>query len=183
MQKTNGLRFSILALIIAVVAGCSSVPMPKGNSKGYSSVRFINEKKSAEFQESDRSKEVNQVLQQAITEQFEAKGMDVLEQDADLIIAYLIIVQDKVATTTIDKHFGYRDTSEAIGKIHEKGIGGRDPEYVKKGALVIDLIDAKTMKLVYRNYATRGAGENLTGEALRTRLDEVTQEILTSFFK
>lgn len=183
MQKTNWLRFSILALIIAVVAGCSSVPMPKGNSKGYSSVRFINEKKSAEFHESDRSKEVNQVLQQAITEQFEAKGMDVLEKDADLIIAYLIIVQDKVATVTIDNYFGNRDTTEVLGKIHEKGLGGRDPEYVKKGALVIDLIDAKTMKLVYRNYATRGAGDNLTGEALRARLDEVTGEILNAFFQ
>ena len=183
MQKTNWVRFLILSLIIAVVAGCSSVSMPKGNSKKYSSARFINEKKSAEFYESDRSKEVNQVLQQAIAAEFEQHGMEVLKQDADLIIAYLIIVQDKVATTTIDKHFGYRDTSEAIGKIHEKGIGGRDPEYVKKGALVIDLIDAKTMKLVYRNYATRGAGENLTGEALRTRLSDVTEEVLTAFFK
>ena len=183
MQKKYWIRFSILALVIAGVAGCSSVPMPKGNSKKYSSVRFINEKKSAEFYESDRSKEVNQVLQQAISAEFKKHGMNVLEKDAELIIAYLIIVQDKVATTTIDNHFGYRDTSEAIGKIHEEGIGGRDPEYVKKGALVIDLIDAKTMKLVYRNYATRGAGENLSGDALRTRLTDVTQEILTAFFK
>ncbi len=182
MQKKGVVYFSILVLMLAGMAGCSSVPMPKGNSKGYSSVRFISEKKSAEFYESDRSKEVNQLLQKAITSEFEKHGMAV-DAGADLIIAYLIIIQDNVSTVAIDKHFGYRDTTEMLDMVHERGTGGRNPEYVQKGAVVIDLINAEKNKLIYRNYAVRGTAPGLSGEALQARLAEVAEETLAAFFK
>jgi hypothetical protein len=176
-------RYLIPLLAGALLAGCSSVPMPKGNSKGYSSVRFINEKKSALFYESDRSKEVNQQLQQAIAAQFEEKGMDVVEKGGDLIVAYLVIIQDNVSTTSINKHFGYRDSDKMVDKVHKRGTRGRYPEYVKRGAIVIDLLDAKTYKLVYRDYAVRGVNSSLPEEERRTKINEAVEETLASFFK
>ena len=39
-------RFVLLLLLATCVGGCASVPMPKGSSKKYSSVRFIQPNKA-----------------------------------------------------------------------------------------------------------------------------------------
>ncbi len=186
MQKITRPITTLLALTFTglVLAGCSSVPLPKGTSKGYSSVRFITEKKSAEFYESDRSKEANQLLQKAIREQFNTHGINVVETNANLVVAYLIIITDNVSTKAISKHFGYRDDADDIQKkVHNTRNWGRRPEYVKRGTVVIDLIDSKTGRLVYRDYAGGSISSSLAPDILESRINQAVQDSMTAFFQ
>lgn len=185
MQK-KGLfigRVVVFMLLGAILAGCSSTPdMPKGKKKGYSTVRFIKAKKSDAFQLANE--ETNEMLQQSISSELKRQGLDMVDANSDLIVAYLIILQNNVATTSINEHFGYMGDANALVELaHEKGMEGRYPEFVKKGALVIDLIDAKTNKLIYRDFAARGIDTSLSDEARRAKLDGVVKETLAAFFR
>jgi hypothetical protein len=57
------------------------------------------------------------------------------------------------------------------------------PESVQKRALVIDLIDAKTYKLVYRNYALSGMLSHLSEQERQEHIDTGVAQTLQQFFK
>ena len=114
----------------------------------------------------------------------EKHGLQVAEgSNADLIVAHLIIIQDNVSTTYNNQYFGYRSFSELVDLAHKKGMKNQYSEYVQKVGLVIDLIDAKTHKLVYRDYAVGGAMPNATEEERRVVISKAVAETLQRFFR
>jgi len=96
-------------------------------------------------------------------------------------VGYLVIVGNNVATTSINDYFGYGD--DAAG-LHDKAqaayTSNKNPNYFEAGTLVIDLIDAKTFKLLKRGYASRPLLRNLPVDARAARLQEVVDEILAN---
>jgi uncharacterized protein YceK len=172
-------------LLLAAISGCSSIPTPKGSSKGYSTVRFIAPKKAIDVDETERVLTANRMVHESITAQMENHQLKVVEQgDADLVVAYLIVIQDNFSTTSINQYFGYRDdASDIVDKAHSKGLSGRQLERFKRGALVIDLIDAKTLKLVYRDFAVNGISSRDPDEVRQKKINDAVQEALASFFK
>lgn len=178
-------RLFLLLLLTVCLGGCSSVPMPKGTSKGYSTVRFINPKTAINADETERALTANRMIHEAITAQMENHKLKVVPQgDSDLVVAYLIIVQDNFSTTSINQYFGYRDdASDIVDKAHSKGLSGRQLERFKRGALVIDLIDAKTLKLVYRDFAVSGISSRDPDEVRQKKINEAAAEALQNFFK
>lgn len=178
-------RFLLTLFLLAAISGCSSVPMPKGTSKGYSTIRFINPKQAIEVDETERALAANRMIHEAITAQMEDHGLRVVQQDdVDLVVAYLLIVQDNVSTTSINQYFGSRDdASDIADKAHTKGLSGKQMERFKRGALVIDLIDAKTLKLVYRDYTVRGISSRDPDEVRQKKINEAVAEALQKFFK
>ena len=171
-------------LLLAILSGCtSSIPMPKGTQKGYSSARFINPKKLEGLAATDKSVNLTRMIKEAITQEFTSHGMELLDQNADLIIAHLVIIQDNVLTTSINQYFGYQDNSEILAEAHKRRVDKGQPEYLKKGALVIDLIDAKTSQLIYRDYGIRNTVANLSEEEKQVRINEIVSGILANFFK
>jgi uncharacterized protein YceK len=178
-------RLFLFLMLTVCVAGCSSVPMPKGSSKGYSTVRFINPKTAINADETDRALSANRMIHEAITEQMENHKLKIVQQgDSDLIVAYLIIIQDNFSTTSLNQYYGYRDdASDVVDKAHSKGLSGKQLERFKRGALVIDLIDAKTLELVYRDFAVSGISSRDPDDVRQKKIKEATAQALQKFFK
>jgi hypothetical protein len=125
---------------------------------------------------------VDQMVQAAISTEFEKQGLNMSDADADLIIAYLLITQDNVSTATMSEYFSYqRDAIKISDKAHTKGIMKRDS--FETGAIVIDLIDAKTNELIYRNFAKRELRQNVSDEQRVMRIQSAVEETLADFFR
>ena len=179
-------RVGLCGLAALLFGGCAtSVEMPKGRSKGYASARFIRLENPARPSGTETSQAVNAMIQEAIAAQFANHGLRIAETDADLIIAYLLIIQDNVSTRTIDEYFGYgRDTDGIAELAQERGVvKSNRPERFEAGAIVIDLLDARTNRLVYRSYARRDMVENVSDPVRRARIDDAVAEALAPFFR
>lgn len=178
----------MLVGVAGVLASCSSskVAMPKGSSKGFHSVRLVRTTPSTDTRNFDADrKKVNDVIQKAMAAEFTAKGIAVNDGQADLIAAYLIVLQNNAATTTINDYFGSGRNADAIAMAaHEAWVNkGNRVDSFEAGTLVVDLIDAKTNKLVYRNYSRRDIHDNLPESQRRQRVNQMVAEALAPFFK
>jgi len=178
-------RLFLFLLLTAGIGGCASIPMPKGTSKGYSTVRFIAPKTAIEADGREPALTANRMIHEAITAQMEDHGVKVVQQgEADLVVAYLLIIQDNFLTTSINQYYGYRDDgADILDRAHAKGISEKQLERFKRGALVIDLIDAKTLELVYRDYSVRAVNPRDPEEVRQTRVEDAVAETLQNFFK
>lgn len=183
IQLSRTVRFILLPILTVWIAGCSSVPMPKGSSKGYSSVRFVAPNEPLADDKLPQFVEAHQMIKKAISDQMEQHGLKVVESDADLIVAYLIILQDNVSTSYSNQYYGYQDFMDIVNLAHEEGMKKSYPEKVEKRAVVIDLIDAKTFKLVYRDYAVTGPVANLSEADRQDVINKVVATALQRFFR
>ncbi|MDF7823029.1 DUF4136 domain-containing protein [Pontiellaceae bacterium B12227] len=176
-------RFALLTLLAACFTGCTSVPMPKGTSKGYSSVRFIAPNKPLGSDNAPIFIESNQMIKEAVSNEMKKNGLTVVDNNADLIIAHLIILQDNSSTSYSNQHFGLQDFSELVDLAHKEGMKKHFPERVLKRALVIDLIDAKTNQLVYRDYVVSGTLSNLPAAERQAQIQKGVSMALKRFFE
>jgi hypothetical protein len=183
VQLSRISRFALLSLLAIFVAGCTSVPMPKGSSKGYSTVRFIAPNKPLGDDASPGFVEANRMIKEAVAAQMETNGLQVVEGNADLIVAHLIILQDNASTSYCNQYYGLQDFFDIVSLAHKEGTKKHYPEHVQKRALVIDLIDSRTYKLVYRNYALSGTLANLSEQDRQVYINKMVAEALQQFFR
>lgn len=156
--------------------------MPKGSSKGYSTVRFVTPNAPLGDDDTPRFIEANRMIKDAITDQMAQHGLQVVERNADLLIAYLIVFQDNVSTSYSNQYFGTRNFMELVDLAHRKGTQVNYPEKVLKRMVVIDLIDAQTNKLVYRDYALSGSVAQLSETDRQEHIYSVVEQALLKFF-
>lgn len=183
IQLSRTSRFALLSLLAITVAGCSTVPMPKGSSKGYSSARFIAPNAPLGNDDSPGFVEANRMIKKAVAAEMEKNGLQIVEGNADLIIAHLIILQDNASTSYSNQYYGLQEFSDIVDLAHKEGMKQHYPEHVQKRALVIDLIDARTYKLVYRNYALSGTLANLSEQDRQAYIDSMVGQTLQQFFR
>jgi len=176
-------------MAFSFLAACSSsVDMPKGTSKNYHSVRLVSPggmvKAAPDFL--PELPKVNRMVQKSLAGEFKAHGMSVGGGGADLVVGYLLIVQNNGATTALDDYFGYgRSVDEIVDEAHKRGVLGKNPRpdaYVA-GAIVVDVLDARTNKLVFRNFAKRDIARNISDSARQQRIDAAVKQALAPFFK
>jgi len=180
---TRTARYILLPLAAVYLAGCTSVPMPKGSSKGYSSVRFVAPNQPLAEDSLPRFVEAHRMIKSAISGQMEQHGLQVVEKDADLIVAYLVILQDNVSTSYSNQYYGYQDFMDIVNLAHDKGMKKSYPEKVEKRAVVIDLIDAKTYELVYRDFALSGSLAHLSEADRQNQIENAVATALQRFFR
>ena len=183
VQLSRISRFALLSLLAIFVAGCSTVPMPKGNSKGYSTVRYITPNEPLGNDASPGFVQANRMIKEAVTAQMKKNGLQMVDGKADLIVAHLIILQDNASTSYSNQYYGLQDFFDIVALAHKEGTKKHYPEHVQKRALVIDLIDAKTYKLVYRDYALSGSLANLPEQEKQAYIDSMVGQALQRFFR
>jgi hypothetical protein len=169
------------AVLIALLSGCQSIKQPKGTSQGYNSFRFIDKATTVDNRFEEPSEFRDRAAQNAIWEQFESHGLGIETKDADLIVAYLFVRQDNVSTLVVPTYYG-PDYREIQSYAHKKGVlKGNNADFFEVGAIVIDILDAKTNKLIYRGFAKRDI-KGVTAEAeKRSLIDSAVQEALAGF--
>ena len=176
-----------LAALMLGISSCSTpqVKTPKGTSKGYSSARLVSTTPGVQSDAIEDSPEVHTIIQSAIRSNFAAKGMAFGGSSADLIVSYLLISQNPASTSMNQDYFGGgRDTTAIMEEAHKRGvIENKRPDDFEAEAIVIDILDAKTNELIYRDFATRDILENASDAVRASRINGAVAEALNSFFK
>lgn len=169
-QNPNILRLTVLVLAV-IISGCATIDLPKGTSKGYSTFCFVHTNRSSVPFFAESSVPVNRMVQDAISEEFESQG--------------LTIDDDNASTAMIDSYFGHgRSAGDIVELAHKNGVlKATTPDNFEAGAIVIDLIDAKTDELVYRHFAKRDLIKNISDEKRRQRVTDAVNEALAPFFR
>jgi PBP1b-binding outer membrane lipoprotein LpoB len=169
---------ALLAVAALVLTGCSSVPTSENTgpiqAKTFS---FINTGTSPA---ANNAAPIHPMIQKAITHTLAGKGLSQMPAGGDVTVAYLIIAGNNTTTTSLNEYFGYGDEATAlVEKIHQEQTVDSDRRgHFEEGTLVIDLLNPKTEKLLWRNSVQRDILRNLTPEARAARLQEIVDASL-----
>lgn len=175
---------SAAAITLALHACSPTVDMPKGTSKGYNSARMVKRTPNSSIVLTSKEKKVHRMVQNSIKNQFTSHGKAYNQANADLVVGYLIIAQNNAMTTSYAEYFGYGRDADGITDIaHKKGvIDGVRPDFFKRAGLLVDVIDAKTNKLVYRNIYVGDIVTGVSDSARAERINSAVNQALAPFF-
>lgn len=185
MKISSILSTAALAAIAIGLSACSSsVDMPKGNSKGYNSARLVKRSPQSTVTITSKERNVHNMIQSSIKSQFTSHGKSYGQGNADLVVGYMVIAQDSASTTSYSEYFGYGRDAQGITDIaHKKGvIEGVRPDFFERAGLLVDVIDAKTNKLVYRNIYVGDVVKGGSDAARRQRVNNAVNQALAPFF-
>ncbi|MEY4569178.1 MAG: hypothetical protein RLZZ398_617 [Verrucomicrobiota bacterium] len=175
----------LIAIAALGLASCStSVEMPKGTSKGYTSVRLIQRDPAGPAVTNATEKQVHGMIQNSISKQFTSKGMAYGRGSTDLVVAYMVIYQEPGMTSSYETYFGYgRDAGQISDLAHTRGaLENQRPDYFRQAGVVIDVIDSRTNKLVYRNFAKGDVIKGASSGTRTARIDAAVAQALGPFF-
>jgi len=175
-MKLTSLVVSALAVWLA---GCSSTPtqVNKGPIKA-ATFSFV-AASQAEAGFADKRAAVHQLIQQAISQNLARKGLRQVETGGEVTVAYLVIVGNNASTESINTYFGYgRDSADLHEKAQSAYTGSKNPNYFEAGTLLIDLLDARTFKLLDRNYVTRPVLRDASTEVRAAHIQEAVDAAL-----
>ena len=149
----------LLPLLVTalLLAGCSSTPthVDKGAINAHS-FNFVNGGIALAPPASEKRDLTHQIIQQAIINELAAKGLKRTGETGDLIVAYMIILGNNVSTEADTTYFGSGRNADALhNKAQDAYSGSANPNHFAAGTLLIDVIDAKTYELLYRNFVVR----------------------------
>lgn len=159
-----------IAFAVIFSASCTSVSTSKNTgeslSSGYTSARLA--KPGADLQDAgaEGSAEVHDTIQRTIRNRFKTRGMIFGNPNADLVVAYMIVGQGAGTPTMNEPYSG----------------NGGNPNNFKSGTLVIDIVDAKTNKLIYRGTTKRSLLGGVKPVERNARINETVAQTLTPFF-
>lgn len=112
-------------------------------------------------------------MEGAVEKQLAAKGLERASADApDLLIHYHAVVQPRIDVNRADGEYGY---------CYDETCGVRVID-VEAGTLVVDVVDARTNKLIWRGWAQSPAQRLLSRQHRMARtIDEAVRRMLARF--
>jgi hypothetical protein len=171
--------FFALNLAVLLVAGCSSTPTRVDTGPIRAATFSFVAAGTPPPASSDNREQVHAMIQDSITRKLASRGVTRLASGGDVTVAYLVVVGDNASTEMIDTYFGYgRDDSALHDKAQAAYNKSKNPNYFQAGTLLIDIIDAKTFKLLKRSYVVRPVLSNPTVEARAARIQEAVDALL-----
>jgi hypothetical protein len=179
MNQNRSSLFVSIALVF-VVAGCSSVKthVDKGPVKART-FSFLDTSSRPIPSDAEGSSQAHAIIQQAIVNNLAAKGVSHVATGGDVTVAYLIVVGNNVATTSLNKYFGYTEDTEAfVDRVHKEQTGENSRGYFEAGTLVIDILDPKTSKILQRRSIHAEVLRNLPTEKRTERAQGIVDQAL-----
>jgi hypothetical protein len=177
-------RLLIAIASLGVISCSPSIDMPKGTSKGYTSARLIQRDPNGPAITNATEKQIHGMIQNSISKQFSSKGMAYGKGSSDLVVAYLVIYQEPGMTAQYTDYFGYGRNGDEIADIaHVRGaVENKRPDYFRQAGILIDVIDGRTNKLVYRNFAKGDVNKGASSGVRAARIDAAVAQALQPFF-
>lgn len=187
-KETSMLQISKFLVIAALglLASCSSsIDMPRGTSKGFSSARIIQRNSNTPPITDSTEKQIHGMIQRSLAKQFTSHNMTFGKGNTDLIVAYMVIYQENGMTADFRDYFGYgRDADEVARVAHNRGVlDNKRPDDYRQAGILIDVIDARTNKLVYRNLAKGDVVRGASASTRSARIDAAVAQALAEFFR
>lgn len=182
-------RFSLLLLpALFLLPACQSLPLPRGTSAGYKTARLVQERQYAFKDYSPEARylpEIHKTIQSSITENFEKNNLSIVQGDSDLIVAYLLLRQGNISTSMNQDYFGYgRDAHAILDQAHTLGVIDKNQaDTVDQAAIVIDILDARTNKLIFRNFVKQPVLRGIPEAQRKERIRDAVNTALAPFFQ
>jgi len=175
--------YSFLLVTLLGLAGCSSTPskVDSGPIRA-STFAFMDSSANSVTAKADTRMAVHASIQESITQGLADRGVTRTNTNPDLLVGYLIILGNGVSTVTIDDYFGSgRSSAGEREKAHRAYTKVRNPNGFEAGTLVVDLLDARSFKLLHRRHVTRPLlqerAENVRQEHLREAVNETLKDL------
>jgi len=166
---------------LLTISGCSSFKTNVDNGPVRASTfSYMTPGSALASQRATEYASLHSMVQDAITRNLAAKGLNPLPAGGDITVAYLIIVDNNGVTTALDEYFdAIGDAADLVDKVHSaEGSNSAARNTFGAGTLVIDLIDSRSSKLLWRNTIQRDILRNPTVEVRAARLQETVQTSL-----
>ena len=174
--------FFTLSLAALLVAGCSSTPTKVDTGPIHAaSFNFIAKSPApaAPAFMPDTWAPIHALIQDSISRNLASKGLTRLASGGDVIVAYLVITGNNASTEPINDYFGYGRNAAALeDKAQDAYTGSKNPNYFEAGTLLIDILDAKSSKLLKRSYVVRPLLRNPSTEVRAERIQEAVDAAL-----
>ena len=158
-----------------LLAGCTSAPtrVDKGAVSAHN-FNFINGGIALTPPAKDKRDVAHQMIQEAITKNLAARGISrTTATQGDVIVGYMVILGNHVSTEAITTYFGYGQQADALHDKAQSGYSGyKNPNDFEAGTLMIDVVDAKTYELIYRDYVVRPVLADATAAARAEYIQE-----------
>ena len=106
-------------------------------------------------------------IQRAVTEGLEKKGLTLVENDPDLLIAYHIGVENITEIRTTGYGYGFS--------------GHTRSDHFQEGTFILDLIDTSVDKLVWRGTAEGVLEERPTPEQMERDVNDTVKRLLLNY--
>lgn len=169
-----------VACLIALGSGCSSIKVSNdydqdADFRTYETYDWLDNRPNIPAEvvaAMNQNPLFDKRLRSAAESELNAKGLTRDQTDPDILLTYHVGVEDKVDVTD----WGYRYSGQYYGY-------QRDIQLYQyhEGTLIIDMIDAKTMQLVWRASGTKTVDENPAPEQLDKRINDAVGRILASY--
>jgi hypothetical protein len=179
------MKMNPYALLVAgalVLAGCSSVKTHVDTGPIHArTFSFINTGSRALPTYAEQRKQAHMMVQEAITKDLAAKGVQYVSKGGDITVAYLIIAGNNATTTSLEEYFGYTDDANALmNKVHKsQAVKANDRGYFEAGTLVIDILDPRTSELLKRATVQAQILRELPLDERTARLQKLVDEALS----
>ena len=172
--------FVTLNLAALLVAGCSSTPTKVDTGPiPAATFSFIARSTQPAPGITESREQVHAMIQDSITRDLAGKGLSQVASGGDVTVAYFVIVGNNVSTEAINTYFGYgRDAAALHDKAQDAYTSSKNPDYFEAGTLLIDIVDAKTYKLLSRSYVVRPLLRDASAEVRAERIQEAVDEAL-----
>ncbi len=120
------------------------------------------------------------IIQQAIINNLAQKGVKQVSNGGDLTVAYLVVVGNNVATTSLNRYFGYGPEADAwVDRVHKQQTGqNTSRNYFQSGTLVVDLLDPATSKVLQRRSIQAQILRDVPLETRAARVQAVVDQAL-----
>ncbi|MBC8010632.1 MAG: DUF4136 domain-containing protein [Burkholderiales bacterium] len=170
-----------LSLAALVLGGCASAPPTRVDTGAIQarSFSFIDGGSKTEAAYADKRETTHLAIQEAIAKNLAGKGLTKAASGGDVIVAYLVIVGDNTGIETVRTYFGYNEDTTALSdQAFAAYTGSKNPNQFQAGTLLIDIVDAKSFKLLERNYASRPLLRDATAEQRTSLIQSAVDEAL-----
>lgn len=161
VNKLKSILF--LLLVTGLVVGCSSsVSVTSDYDKTVDFTKY----KTFSFYHLKTTGEVSQLnadrIANAIKKEMIAKGYVETSNNPDVLVNSVVVVEEKVAVTTSTNYYGYGGYYRPYGYWgYPAGASTNVSTYeYKDGTMIIDIVDAKTEKLVWEGVGTKELKSN-----------------------
>ncbi len=118
-----------------------------------------------------------QRVKTAVNEELQAKGLIMTSNNPDFFVAEHLGKKDKVRVTNWG--YGYGPYDRYRGGYW--GPQGVDTYQYEEGSLILDFVDAKSKKMIWRGVAKAQIDDTNTPEKSEKLINEAVQEILKNF--
>jgi len=118
-------------------------------------------------------------IRSAVSAELQKRGLQPADGDAaDLLVTFSKALADRVEYHVVNRHYGYEP---GWGMQRRPGATSTYVDAYTEGSLILDLIDARTQKLVWRGHVSGRVKEKLPEAQRQARLQKAVADLLADF--